>query len=266
VPIPIGSRAQLAPRFDCDLRAGDDSKGDRVGTQHRHFQQELEELKNKLLAMSGLVESAVSRSITAVVRKDHKLAEEVLQNESLINQMEIEIDNQAISLLALHQPMAGDLRLITAAIKINADLERMGDLAVNIARGALELIDEPAARPLVDIPHMGRMVQSMVRTALDSFVAKDAELARRVLASDDAVDNLRTAFMRELITFMQREPEKIPHSLSLLFVIRNLERIADHSTNIAEDVLFYVKGIEVRHNTEALSEKAAETGKTDPTS
>ena len=240
--------------------------GDRVGTQHRHFQQELEELKDKLLAMSGVVESAVSRSITAVVQKNRKLAEEVLQNESLVNQMEIEIDNEAISLLALHQPMAGDLRLITAAIKINTDLERMGDLAVNIARGALELIDEPAARPLVDIPHMGRLVQSMVRTALDSFVAKDAELARRVLASDDAVDNLRTAFMRELISFMQRAPEKIPHSLGLLFVIRNLERIADHSTNIAEDVLFYVKGVEVRHNFEALAERAAGTDKTDPKS
>jgi len=237
---------------------------DQVGTQHRHFQLELEELKDKLLAMSGLVESAVSRSITAVVQKDRKLAEEVLQNESLVNQMEIEIDNQAINLLALHQPMAGDLRLITAAIKINTDLERMGDLAVNIARAALDLIGEPAARPLVDIPHMGRLVQSMVRTALDSFVAKHAELARRVLASDDEVDHMRTAFIYELVIFMQREPGKIPQILSLLSVIRNLERIADHATNIAEDVLFYVKGIEVRHNAEALAKRVAGTGKTDP--
>jgi|KBSMisStandDraft_5_1062788.scaffolds.fasta_scaffold39823_3 phosphate transport system protein len=240
--------------------------GDRVGTQHRHFQQELEELKDKLLAMSGLVESAVSRSITAVVQKNRKLAEEVLQNESFVNQMEIEIDNQAISLLALHQPMAGDLRLITAALKINTDLERIGDLAVNIARQALDLIGEPAARPLIDIPHIGRLVQSMMRTALDAFVAKDADLARKVLASDDAVDDLRTAFMRELITVMQREPEKIPHSLSLLFVVRNLERIADHSTNIAEDVLFYVKGVDVRHNTEGLAGRPPETGKIDPRS
>jgi phosphate transport system protein len=234
--------------------------------QHRHFEQELEELKNKLLAMSGLVESAVNRSITAVVQRDRKLAEEVLQNEGRVNQMEIEIDNHAISLLALHQPMAGDLRLITAAIKINTDLERMGDLAVKIARRALELMDEPAARPLIDIPHIGGLVQSMVRGALDAFVAKDAELARRVLASDDAVDNLRTAFMRELITFMQREPATIPHSLGLLSVVRNLERIADHSTNIAEDVLFYVQGIEVRHNVEPPGERAAETGTTDPAS
>jgi phosphate transport system protein len=221
-----------------------------VGTQLRHFDQELEQLKSKLLAMSALVESAVYRSITAVVQKDRKLAEEVLQSESRVNQMEIEIDDQAISLLALQQPMAGDLRLITSAIKINTDLERMGDLAVNIAQRALALMDDPVVQPLIDIPHIGGLVQSMVRKALDAFVAKDAELARSVLASDDAVDNLRTAFFHELISFMQREPGNIPQGLSLLSIVRNLERIADHSTNIAEDVLFYVKGIDVRHQSE----------------
>ncbi|HLK19104.1 MAG TPA: phosphate signaling complex protein PhoU [Bryobacteraceae bacterium] len=222
-----------------------------VGTQLRHFDQELEQLKSKLLAMSALVESAVYRSITAVVQKDRKLAEEVLQSESRVNQMEIEIDDQAISLLALQQPMAGDLRLITSAIKINTDLERMGDLAVNIAQRALALMDDPVVQPLIDIPHIGGLVQSMVRKALDAFVAKDAELARSVLASDDAVDNLRTAFFHELISFMQHEPGNIPQGLSLLSIVRNLERIADHSTNIAEDVLFYVKGIDVRHQSEA---------------
>ena len=222
-----------------------------VATQLRHFDQELEQLKSKLLAMSALVESAVYRSITAVVQKDRKLAEEVLQSESRVNQMEIEIDDQAISLLALQQPMAGDLRLITSAIKINTDLERMGDLAVNIAQRALALMDDPMVQPLIDIPHIGGLVQSMVRKALDAFVAKDAELARSVLASDDAVDNLRTAFFHELISFMQREPGNIPQGLSLLSIVRNLERIADHSTNIAEDVLFYVKGVDVRHHAEA---------------
>jgi len=180
--------------------------------------------------------------------------------------MEIEIDEKAISLLALHQPMAGDLRLITSAIKINTDLERMGDLAVNIAEGALALMDEPMVQALIDIPQIGGLVQSMVRMALDAFVAKDAELARRVLASDDEVDNLRTAFYSELITVMQREPGNIRRGLSLLSVIRNLERIADHSTNIAEDVLFYVKGVDVRHNAEVLAERAAGTGKADPNS
>jgi phosphate transport system protein len=221
-----------------------------VPTQLRHFDQELEQLKSKLLAMSALVESAVYRSITAVVQKDRKLAEEVLQNETRVNQMELEIDDQAISLLALQQPMAGDLRLITSSLKINNDLERMGDLAVNIAQRALALMDEPMVQPMIDIPYIGGLVQSMVRKALDSFVARDAELAQSVLASDDAVDSLRTAFFHELISFMQREPSHIPQALNLLSIVRNLERIADHSTNIAEDVLYYVKGIDVRHHAE----------------
>jgi phosphate transport system protein len=221
--------------------------------QLRHFDQELEQLKSKLLAMSALVESAVYRSITAAVQKDRALAAEVLQNEARVNRMEIEIDDQAISLLALQQPMAGDLRLITSAIKINNDLERMGDLAVNIAQRALALMEEPMVQPLIDIPHIGALVQNMVRKSLDAFVTKDAELALSVLASDDAVDNLRTAFFHELISFMQREPTHVPQGLNLVSIVRNLERIADHATNIAEDVLFYVKGIDVRHHAEAVA-------------
>lgn len=225
--------------------------GDRVGTQHRHFQQELEELKDKLLTMSGLVESAVSRSIAAVVQKNRKLAEEVLQNESRVNQMEIEIDNQAINLLALQQPMAGDLRLITAALKINTDLERMGDLSVHIAQCGLSLLTEPVIKPMVDIRHMSALVESMVRKSMDAFVANDADMARSVLASDDAVDSLRTASYHELVSFMEKEPRNIPQALDLIGITRSLERIADHSTNIAEDVLFLVKGIDVRHHAEA---------------
>ena len=200
--------------------------------------------------MSALVESAIYRSITAVQQKDRALAEEVLKGEARVNSMEIEIDDHAIRLLALRQPMAVDLRFITAALKINNDLERMGDLAVNIAERALALMEAPPVKPGIDIPHIGALVQSMVRKALDSFVAKDAELARSVLAADDGVDNLRTAFFHELISFMQREPEHIPQALSLFSVVRDLERIADHATNIAEDVLFYVKGIDVRHRAE----------------
>jgi phosphate transport system protein len=224
-----------------------------VGTQTRHFDQELEQLKSKLLAMSALVESAVYRSITAVVHKDRKLAEEVLQNEARINQMEIEIDDQAIRLLALQQPVAVDLRLITAGLKINNDLERMGDLAVNIAERALSLIDEPPVDALVDIPDIGALVQNMVRKALDAFVARDAEMAQSVLTSDDEVDSLRTTFFHELISFMQREPQNIPQAVNLLSIVRNLERIADHATNIAEDVLFYVKGVDVRHHSASVS-------------
>jgi len=222
-------------------------------THLRHFDQELEQLKSKLLAMSALVEAAVYRSITAVVQKDRKLAEEVLQNEPRINKMEIDVDELSISLLALQQPMARDLRLIVAALKINTDLERMGDLAVSIAERAINLMKDPIVQAQVDIPYIGGLVQSMVRKALDAFVTKDAELARSVLASDDAVDNLRTAFYHELTSFMQREPEHVPQGVNLLAVVRNLERIADHATNIAEDVLFYVKGIDVRHHSETTT-------------
>jgi phosphate transport system protein len=215
-----------------------------------HFENELEELKGKLLEMSALVESAVYRSVQGVVEKSEELAQSVLRNESRINQLEIEIDDKAISLLVLQQPKASDLRLVTAAIKINNDLERMGDLSVSIAQSALALLREPVIRPLIDIPHIAGLVQSMVRKALDAFVNRDAELARSVLSSDDAVDNMRTASFHELMSFMEANPSQIPQALQLLSVVRNLERIGDHSTNIAEDVLFLVKGIDVRHHNE----------------
>ncbi|MGC2657047.1 MAG: phosphate signaling complex protein PhoU [Bryobacteraceae bacterium] len=219
----------------------------------RHFEQDLDKLKAKLLEMSALVESAVYRSVQGVVEKNEELALQVMKNEARINQLEIEVDDMAISLLALQHPLAQDLRLVTAAIKINNDLERMGDLSVSIAQSAIALIREPVIRPLIDIPHIAGLAQSMVRKALDAFVTRDPELARSVLASDDAVDNMRTASYHELISFMEKNPEHIPQALNLLTVVRNLERIADHSTNIAEDVLFLVKGIDVRHHNEERS-------------
>ena len=219
----------------------------------RHFEQELEQLKGKLLEMSALVESAIYRSIQGVVDKNQELAEQVIKNEARINQLEIEVDDMAISLLALQAPLATDLRLITAAIKINNDLERMGDLSVSIAQSALALMKEPMIRPLIDIPHIAGLAQGMVRKALDAFVNRDPELARSVLASDDAVDNMRTASYHELISFMEKNPQQISQALYLLSTVRNLERIADHATNIAEDVLFLVKGIDVRHHNEDWS-------------
>jgi phosphate transport system protein len=218
----------------------------------RHFDQELEHLKSKLLEMGALVENAIYRSVQGVVEKDEELAQQVLQNELRVNDLEIEIDDLAIRLLALRQPVAADLRLITVALKINNDLERMGDLAVNIAHRAIDLVRDPVIRPMIDIPHIAGLVQSMVRKALDAFVNRDPELARSVLASDDGVDNLRTASYHELISFMEKEPSNIPQALQLWSVVRNLERIADHSTNIAEDVMFLVKGVDVRHQKEAL--------------
>jgi len=220
----------------------------------RHLVEELERLKSKLLEMSSLVESAIYRSITAVVQKDETLANEVLKNEGRINQIEIEIDEFAVSLLALQQPMAQDLRFLIASIKINNDLERMGDLAVNIANRAISLLNEPIVKPMIDIPHIAALVQSMVRKSLDSFVMRDADLARSVLASDDGVDDLRSASFHELVSFMEQDPRNIRQAVDLLSVIRNLERIADHATNIAEDVLFLAKGIDVRHHAETREE------------
>jgi phosphate transport system protein len=217
----------------------------------RHFVEDLDLLTTKLLEMSSLVEAAIQRSISAVIHKDKGAAEEVFRNEARINEIEIEIDEFATNLLALQQPMAADLRLIVAALKINTDLERMGDLSVNIAQRATSLMEEPVIKPMIDIPHIAVLVQSMVRKALDAFVNRDADMARSVLASDDAVDSLRTASYHELISFMEQDPHNIRQALDLLTVTRNLERIADHSTNIAEDVMFLVKGVDVRHHAEA---------------
>jgi phosphate transport system protein len=217
----------------------------------RHFEQELEQLKGKLLEMSALVEAAVQRSVAAVAQKDRSAADQVFRDEARINQLEMEIDEFAINLLATQQPLAADLRLVVAALKINTDLERMGDLSVHIAERAISLLSEPMIKPMVDIRHMSALVESMVRKSLDAFVANDTDMARSVLASDDAVDSLRTASYHELVSFMEKDPQNIPQALDLIGITRSLERIADHSTNIAEDVLFLVKGVDVRHHAEA---------------
>jgi phosphate transport system protein len=214
----------------------------------RHFIEELDELQGKLLEMAGLVEAAIHKSVLSLVERDEEEAQDVLRNEARINQMEIEIDDFAVGLLALYQPMARDLRFLTAAIKINGDLERMGDLAVNIVERSLSLIRQPEVKPLIDIPRMAKLVESMVRKSLDAFVKRDPDLARAVLLSDDAVDDLRDGIYQELIDFMQKSPATISRALDLIFVARNLERIADHATNIAEDVLFLVQGVDVRHH------------------
>jgi len=215
-----------------------------------HFREELEELQSRLLEMGGLVEAAIHNSISALVERDEDKAKEVLWAEALINQKEIEIDDLATRLLALFQPMAKDLRFLTAVIKMNSDLERMGDLAVNITEGAMRLMDEPSSRPLVDIPKIAGLAESMVHRALDAFAKHDADLARQVLLADDEVDRLKDGVYDELMQFMQEERTTINRSVALMFIAHNLERIADHATNIAEDVLFLVKGIDVRHHAE----------------
>ena len=216
----------------------------------RHFVEELEDLQKQLLEMAGMVELAIHESVLSLTERDTERAQRVLANEALINQKEIRIDALATRLLALQQPMARDLRFLTAAIKINNDLERMGDLAVNIVERALSLISQPPVKPLIDIPQMARLAESMVHRSLDAFVKRDASLARGVLVSDDAVDDLRDAITDELVGFMQRDPSTVSRALDLILVSRNLERVADHATNIAEDVLFFVEGVDVRHHAE----------------
>lgn len=216
----------------------------------RHFRDELDELQKRLLEMAGLVEAAIHGSVTALVNRDEQEAKEVLWKEALINQKDIEIDELATRLLALYQPMAKDMRFLTAAIKINGDLERMGDLAVNITERALSLMGEPPVKPLVDIPKMANLAEAMVRNALDALVKRDSDLARSVLLADDEVDRLRDAVYQELLQFMQAESTTVPRAVDLMFIAHDLERIADHATNISEDVLFLVKGIDVRHHAE----------------
>ena len=198
--------------------------------------------------MGGYVESAIHRSVRALVDRDPELARQVLRDEARINQMEIEIDNLTTRLLALRQPMARDLRFLTAAMKINTDLERMGDLAVNIAQRALSLVAQSPVKPLIDIPRMAQLVESMLLRTLDAFVKSDADEATSVLTADDEVDALRDSVYNELVAYMQKDPSTVPAAVDLIFVARNLERIADHATNIAEDVVFLVKGVDVRHH------------------
>jgi phosphate transport system protein len=207
----------------------------------------LELLQSKLLEMSSLVEAGIGRSIQAVVKKDLGAAQNVLEAEGRINSIELEIDGLAINLLALHQPMASNLRFIIAALKINTNLERMGDLSVSIAHSAKSFIEAPPIEVIIDIPMIGGLVQSMVRKSLDAFVARDVDMALAVLTSDDVIDDLRTASYHQLVDFMQRDARNIRPALDLLSITRTLERLADHSTNIAENVLYCVKGVDVRH-------------------
>jgi phosphate transport system protein len=220
----------------------------------RHLEEELEELRKRLLEMSSLVESSIHRSVGSLVEKDEQQAQMVLKNETRVNQMQIEIDDLSTRVLALEQPVATDLRLITATMKINTDLERMGDLAVNIAERSLSLIHQKLIKPPIDIPHLANLVESMVRKALDSFVKCDQDMARGVLASDDAVDALRDGIYGELIRYMEGDLTGVRQAVSLIFVVRDLERIADHATNIAEDVVFLVEGIDVRHHATRISQ------------
>jgi phosphate transport system protein len=213
----------------------------------RHFERDLEELKERLLAMGGLAERAVHQAIHAVLDFDASLAQRVLEEEKAINDLQIEIDDRVVSMIALHQPMAADLRMLVAVARINADLERIGDQAVNIAQGAQRILRHPQVKPYVDLPRMAALAEQMMRDSLDALVQKDAELAKSVLTRDDEVDHLRNQIFRECLTYMMENSSLVFPAFELILVAKNLERIGDHATNIAEDVIYMVVGRDVRH-------------------
>jgi phosphate transport system protein len=213
----------------------------------RHFHEELEALKQTLLAMGALVEDQIRRVMRALVERDDALAREVIERDRRVNTYDVEVDEQCVELLALHQPAAGDLRFITTAMKIVTDLERIGDQAVNIAQRAIELGREPQLKPYIDLPRMAEYAQRMVKESLDAFVSRDTALARHVCAADAEVDAIKEQIFRELLTFMMQDPHTIPRAIRLIFISRFLERVADHATNIAEMVIYLVEGKMVRH-------------------
>ena len=213
----------------------------------RHFQEELESVQGRLLEMGGLAEERVRAAVQSLVSRDVSAIDRVLHGDEPINELHVEIDSRCFKLLALHQPMATDLRAIVAAVKINTDLERVGDLAVNIAEAARRYVTHPPVKKLIDIPQMGNIAQTMLRDALDSFVRRDTVLANQVLNEDDRLDGLKTQIFRELLSYMLQDPSTVEPALDLILISRHLERIGDHATNIAEDVIFLVEAKDVRH-------------------
>jgi len=213
----------------------------------RHFEAELRDLRRLVLEMGGLVETQIADAIDALVARDSEAAERIIERDRAVNQMDVEIDDTCLRLLALHQPTARDLRFITTALKINADLERAGDMAQNICERVIELNQEPQLKPFIDIPRMATLTQEMLRDCLNAFVREDVDLALRVVRSDEAVDDLLEQVFRELISFMAENPATITRALRIIFISKYLERVADHATNIAEMVVFMVKGKSIRH-------------------
>ncbi|HZR66305.1 MAG TPA: phosphate signaling complex protein PhoU [Terriglobales bacterium] len=211
------------------------------------FHQELDELKHRVLAMAGMAEQAIDLAVQAYSQRDPALCQRVIANESAINRAECEVDEFAVDLLAMQQPMAIDLRFILAVLKINADLERVGDQAVNIVQRVQNMIELPPSELPVDIPAMATRVRTMVRDALRSFIDGDPDIAQKVLEADDAVDVMNREAFKTLSESMRANPECAVQALDVLSIARNLERVADHATNIAEHVIFWIRGADVRH-------------------
>ena len=221
----------------------------------RHFDQELKDMNQDILKMGAFAEEAIYKSIEALKNKDKGLAKNVIDNDNNIDRLEIAIDEKCIDLIARYQPMAKDLRFITTGMKINAELERIADIAVDIAQRTLELVDKPLLKPLIDIPKLTSISQNMVKTAIDAFIKGDIELAKKVMLSDPEADKLRNLIQKELIEdYMVRDCAAAPRAVQLLLIARFLERICDHTTNIAEDVIYMVQAEVVKHHPDKLKE------------
>ena len=213
----------------------------------RTYESDLAHLRTAVLEMGGLVEEQIVHAVRALIERDVTLAHRTVDRDHSVNRIDVEIDDLSIKLLALHQPAARDLRLITTALKITTDLERIGDLASHIAERAAELADEEPVKPYIDLPRMADLARDMVHKSLDAFVAEDEQLALEVCTADDTIDKLHEQLFRELLSFMMEDPTKISRAMRLIFVSKNLERIGDHATNIAEMVIFLVRGQSIRH-------------------
>jgi phosphate transport system protein len=213
----------------------------------RQFEEELNSLNTALQEMGGLVAQSIHRSVLSLVEKNEDYAHQVLRDEARIDQLEIQIDDMVASLIAREAPVARDMRFVVVALKINTDLERMGDMAVGVVERSLALMRQPELPTGDLIVEIGNLVESMVLTSLDAFVQRDERMARGVIASDDGVDTLRNRITRQMMDLMKTDPSTIEGAVDYILIARRLERIADHATNIAEDVIFMVKGIDVRH-------------------
>ena len=213
----------------------------------KRYEEELKRLREEILYMGGLVEDQIQKAVKTLVDRDSDLAQVIIERDHEVNRLDVEIDDICIKLLALHQPAGRDLRFITTGLKITTDLERIGDMAVNICERALELNQEPQLKPYIDIPRMARVSQRMIRESLDAFVREDTDLALKVCKDDDEVDQLNAQIFRETLTFMLENAQTISRATKIASVSKYLERIADHATNIAEMVIFMVKGKSIRH-------------------
>jgi len=213
----------------------------------RHYEAELKGLHVKILEMGGFVEKQIADAVTAMINRDDEQARLIIDRDHLVNRMDVEVDDLCLRLLALHQPAARDLRLITTGLKITTDLERIGDIAVNMCERILELNREPQLKPFLDLPRMADVAQHMLHESLDSFVREDVDLALAVCREDDVIDDLNFQLFRELLSYMAEDPQTTSRAIRLLFIAKYLERIGDHATNIAEMVVFMVRGKSIRH-------------------